>query len=330
MLWSRSSPKQAADNLRRTLCDLNARFADDPGILQTPDRFSVQLAQTVSVDRQSDVHSEAELLASLDFIDPALDDWLRDMRAADQPHPPSLPVPMRSDDSQTIAILIHTVTESKEAEQRFFTQYVSDLLAARFVAEGGVEVHFGSTPPDHCLDRGTCVLRIELASLFDDGDWSIRLRALVDKNRRFLWSGRTRLQAHLREIMHGHQLPAFVSNAQSRIISQFRTYRMAHESDFMRLQRAAGRLFTSNLNELLQAETELVDLSSEDGRAIALAWRAFGRLTQALEFAKSDNDLRGEAEQMMQEALTMRPENPLIAALASRVALELFGDVDRA
>ena len=47
MLWSGSQPKQAADNLRRTLCDLNARFKPGPGICHTPDKFSIQQAETV-------------------------------------------------------------------------------------------------------------------------------------------------------------------------------------------------------------------------------------------------------------------------------------------
>jgi hypothetical protein len=96
------------------------------------------------------------------------------------------------------------------------------------------------------------------------------------------------------------------------------------------MHRAISRLYVSDLDQLNKAEGELITLSSGEGAAVALAWRAFARLAQSMEFANGNTDLAAEAESLANEALSLRPANPLICAMGARVALDLKGDLDLA
>ncbi|WP_146204784.1 AfsR/SARP family transcriptional regulator [Jannaschia seohaensis] len=327
-LWSSRSATQAQASLRRALSNLRKALGPDADLLDTRDALVVSLSQEVRLDR-GDAESGADLLETLDHVDPALDDWLREVRAGedDAPRHPEAPR-ARPPDRTSVEIVL--LPGPGDVDSDYLTATLADHLASRFAAEGVTDIYHAHEPVPPSALRGTRLLRIELAAAVEeDGCWTVHLRALADANRRFIWSGRARMPLDLREIAEGHRLPGFASTAISQISARLRAYRLTDRSGVMALQGAAARLFTGDREQLRLAETELAALSTGDALPLALAWRGFAGLTRSLEFIDR-GPIAAEASALAEEAFDLRPDNPLIASLAARVALELEGDVDRA
>ncbi|TFL19348.1 hypothetical protein [Jannaschia formosa] len=327
ILWSDRAPEQALTSFRRALSNLRKQLGPDADILDTADPQTVALRPWVGLDRGAP-GGEAELLETLDGIDPALDDWLRDLRCGDDPAPRRPGARASLPERTSVEIVVQG--RPREIEADYLTAALADHLASRFAAEGVSDIYRGTEPVPAAELRGTRLLRIELsAGLGDARNWTVQLRAMADAHRRFVWSGSVQLPMDLREISEGHRLPAFASTAIAQISARLRAWRLTDRSGVFALQAAAARLFTGDKEQLRLAEAELAALSSGDALPLALAWRAFAGLTRSLEFIDR-GETAAEAAALAEEAFALRPDNPVIASLAARVALELVGDTDRA
>lgn len=328
-LWSDHEQAQAAANLRRVLCDLRQIFEARDVVMA--DRFDIWLADAVRLDHRAELAGRSELLEAIEAPDPAFEDWLRDMRASDGVAPPvprsRAESPVSGQDGGAIVTLEVTVGGGPEADM--LAAILSDAFALRMEAEGAGEILVGKDPDPARLAAAASILRLQLSAIASGEWWEVHLRALADRDRRFLWSGRLRLPFEPRRIADGPEIPAFVSTALSQIQSRFGAYRRIDRSPYMSLQRAAARLHAADRTELARAEADLAALSEGDGAGVALAWRGFACLTRALEFGEAQADLATAADALMRDALARRPDTPLVSALAARVALDLGGDVDR-
>ena len=81
-LWSQKDPSKAAANLRRALANLKTSFGDEFSVIGS-NRLEVWLEDGITIDFDNDQAPAAELLENVDAPDPAFEDWLRDIRAAD-------------------------------------------------------------------------------------------------------------------------------------------------------------------------------------------------------------------------------------------------------
>ncbi|WP_139212326.1 AfsR/SARP family transcriptional regulator [Jannaschia pohangensis] len=333
-LWSDRAPEQAATSLRRALCDLRKTLGPLADGLAS-DRYDVWLTRTFAVESPESVGDDLVLLEGLDVPDPEFDDWLRDLRQADAPRPaptrvaPGVPAIHNTGGSDATLVSIVPLTESSDSEEVFLTSFLTDTLSTRLMAEGNVEVHIGRDPPSPRIAAAGAFLRIELSTVVAGGHWHVHLRAFADRSRMFLWSGRLELPMDFRVIYQGSDVAAFVSAALAGIASRFESYRLAHRSAYITLQRAARRLFTARREDLDLAETELSQLAGGEGAGVALAWQAFARLTRALEFGETATGLIVETRDIADEALVLIPDNPLALALAAQVEIKLSQDIDR-
>jgi tetratricopeptide (TPR) repeat protein len=78
----------------------------------------------------------------------------------------------------------------------------------------------------------------------------------------------------------------------------------------------------------LAADRLLEGAQQSDAAGIALAWRAFVRLTEHLEFRQDDPGLAEQAVAMAEEATRLSPRNAIVWALASQISIYLTGDYD--
>jgi len=332
LLWSESPPDKSSASLRRALANLKAALGDRPALLMS-NRNEIWLTQNAQIVNCSDPAGHASLLELVEPPDPAFEDWLRDLRAGDPMERAApaqtlkAPITTPASTGGTL-VIIRTTGMSGCPQSAFFETLMVDVLAARFEAEGADEIYAGSEPePDRLLRAGT-VIHLELQSIADAQHWTVHLRALADQDRRFLWSGRLRLEITGHHATTGLDAQAFVSKAITQILLRYHAFRNANLSPLMIIQRAATRLYDPSPDRVRLAQTDLCHVSDGEGAAVALAWRGFANLARRLEFGEAlESD---ESREMMRDALAKRPGNALIASIASRVALDLDGDLDHA
>ena len=331
MLWSDRDPDQSAVSLRRALCDLRACLGPAKVELLS-DRNEIWLGDGILVKDDPALSGQAELLETLDVPDPQFDEWLRDIRIADANIPvavgqrsASLPI---AKNTQTL-VVISVETQASVSEHIFLTSFLTDTLSSRLMSENHVEVVVGAEPSRKQMEASETVLRLEIASVVTNGSWHIHLRAFADRARRFIWSGRATLPMDFQQICEGPEVASFVSTALSNIRLKYQSYKLASQSNYVMLQRATQRLFSSDREQFALAEAELLDVMSKDTAGIALAWRAFGRLTQVLELGLNPRDHLEETRVMLAEAQLRSPGNPLVLGLSSHIELKMMGDTDR-
>ena len=338
MLWSQRGKAQAQGSLRRVLDDLKAWPPRGPRIVAW-DRHEVWLTDAVAIDRRDDLAADCDLLETADVADPAFRAWLDELRAADRPdgvgfRPPApIAAPGVAADpapGSRTAVVIRSIGPEAGPEAAFLMTHLVDTLASRLETEGAVDVHSEVGAAAVPLPAGGELIQLELAGVVEEGWWTVHLRALAGADRRFLWAGRLRVPMDFRRIFDGPEIPRFVSTALTQVLEQHAALRPPTRSPFLAMRRAAARLFTADRASLALADRELAELSTGDGTAVALAWRAFLRLTRALEFAEGDPALAAEALELASDAARLLPQNPLVCAIAARVQLKLVGDVDRA
>lgn len=330
-LWSDKPPDKASANLRRALTNLRGHLGDDAGVLAA-NRLEIWLDPAVAIDKRPELAGKADLLELVEAPDPAFDDWLRELRATDtQIAAAPAPSGIMGGPVEDATIIIIRVTQESSCEQARFLEYLLiDSLSARLEAEGASEIYSNTEPEPERLNSAAAVVHLELTSVSDAGWWNVHLRALADAERRFLWSGRLKLPLEVNRLADSGDVQAFVSRALSQIFMRFRSFRRADRSPLFMMQRAAARLYGNDIEQIRLANRELESLHGSEGAAVSLAWRAFSRLAETMEFDGNRALLAEEAEDLIADALERQPTNPLVASLAARVALDLATDVDRA
>lgn len=334
-LWSTRAPDQASASLRRALSNLR-RDLGAAAVGLEANRFDVWLTDRIAIDAVAASGQSAELFEGLDVPDPEFEDWLRDMRQAhDAQGKPGdrctgrvQPASRAVADGGTV-IVLNPPDGVTSPDETFLVSFLLDTLSSRLMALGEAEVHIGARPAPERIDRADTVLWIDVASAVIDAQWHIRFRVHADRNRRFLWTGGTVLPMNLRQICEGPGVSAFVSSALSGIMGRSAATRRADSSAYIRLQRAAARLFTGSLEDLQRAEVDLTDLSGDPAAPAPLAWRAFACLTRVLEFREDPEGLTLAARSYAQEAINRDPTSSLALSVAAAIELKLGPDVDR-
>lgn len=333
ILWSESEPKKAANSLRTAIKNLRKAFALGPDLIET-NRLEVWLHPDVAIDDHYDGDGTEEYLDLIDAPDPAFENWLRDTRARRAALESSSfsgvsnrVYPQIQEKSGTI-VVIRPSQFQVCAEGAFLEVMLIDTLSSRFTSEGADEVFAQSDPPAERIERAASTIFIELACVVENGHWSVHLRALADDERRFIWAGRHRHAIGLDLFESGTEVHAFVSRALTQISQRYHSFRHVRRSQMMIMSRAVSRLYDPSVERVRAAQEDLEALTAGDGASIALAWLSFARLARQLEFG--DLGVEEEAFGLISEALKKTDGNALVSALASRVALDLSSDLDRA
>ncbi len=329
-LWSDRDTEQAATSLRRALSNLRTTLGADSGILHT-DRTNVWLGRDVVADLRPDLIAQSEILEDVNVRDPEFENWLRDLRqmhdAASEAPQVFVPAPRPVRNGAT-RVVICRVARPEGPEQEFLANLLTDGLSSRFNALGDATVRVfdgDRTRPDDDDDQDASI-RIEVESVTAGGEWLVHLRALANRNRQFLWSGRLRVPLDMGRIFGSAEVAGFVSRATTGIIGSFDTHCGGERDPFISLQRAARRLFTGRPSDIQQAQGELAGIPLGDRSGIVLAWRGYGKLTEALELGAMDSDTVGEAIELVEDAVARSGENPLVLSLAAQVQMKLGAD----
>lgn len=329
-LWSDRDAEQAATSLRRALSNLRATFGPDSGILHA-DRTNVWLGPHVVADLRPDLIPRSEILEDVNVRDPEFENWLRDLRQmhdADPPVPVADTAARRPTRSGATRIVICRPAPTGGPEESFLASLLTDGLSSRFNALGDATVRVldgDETLPEECDDAAGSI-RIEAESVTAGGEWLVHLRAVANRNRQFLWSGRLRVPLDMGRIFGGAEIAGFVSRATTGIVGSFDTHCAGERDAFLSVQRAARRLFTGRPSEIRLAQDELAGLPLGERSGIVLAWRGFGKLTEALELGVMDPDTVGEATELVGDAVARSGENPLVLSLAAQVQMKLGAD----
>lgn len=331
-LWSDKPQTKASANLRRALSNLRD-FLGDHGFILQSNRLEIWIDPSVAIDDRPALEGRAELLEMVEAPDPEFDDWLRDLRSADAARIDKKPPPLTQaapDHKRGTVIVIRSMERPTISEAQFLETRLIDSLSSRLESEGAHEIYAGIEPAPERLAQAATVIFLELTSIIDGSWWNMHLRALYGTERRFLWSGQNRVQLDINRLSDGTEINAFVSLTLSQVFLRFQNIYLTQKSPLISLQRAASRLYLSDLREIEKAEDDLVELSTGETAGVALAWRAFSRLAQAMEFPDYNPNAHAEASELSRLALRKQPGNPMVYGLASRVALDLEGDTDQA
>lgn len=331
ILWSESEPQKAAGSLRRALTNLRANFSDCGSVIES-NKHEVWLCASVHVEDRPSMAGTENLLELVNAPDPAFEEWLRDIRAEDAARAaerlnPALDAQPSGATGGTI-VVIRSASGELDGAGRFFETVLLDTLSMRFEAEGAEEIYTLTDPDPERIARAFTVVYIELVSLVEADHWSVHLRSLADRDQRFLWSGRIRLPIEAGEFSAGVELDAFATRAIAQILLRYRSFRKVDHSPLMIMGRASARLYDPSIERVRAAERDLKGLINGEGAPVALAWLGFAKLARLLEFG--DTEAAQEAQALVQEALSRRPGNALITALAARVSMDVTGDFDRA
>ncbi|MBO9468212.1 hypothetical protein J7443_23500 [Tropicibacter sp. R15_0] len=333
ILWSNSPAEKSASSLRTALKNLRRAFSDP--VLIDADRHEVWLTKNVQVTRDTSDGKPAELLELVDAPDPAFDEWLRDLRAQDpavttEPaaHPSSSGTKGDEEQCGTTLIIIRSNSADATAQTKFLETVLADTISQRFESEGADTVFALAEPSEDRLAQASTILHLEMVSVTEAGFWSVHLRCLADKDRRFLCSDRLRLALETKHDSLTAQLSSFVSRAISQIMARYYACRNASVSPLMMTTRAAARLYDPSLERVIAAEQDLSCLETSEAMATSISWRGFAKLVRCLEFRESNQT--EEARALAQDAVDMRPGNPLVVAIAARIEMDLIGDLDYA
>ncbi|RVT82240.1 hypothetical protein DXV76_17345 [Rhodobacteraceae bacterium CCMM004] len=295
-------------------------MGDDVGLLGS-DRLNLWLEPPVTLERHVPLIGVSDVLEDLDVRDPEFEDWLREIRSVED----ATAAPGGGGGTRTAPVVsIVSQSNSEGPEASFLSTYFTDSLASRLKALGDVEVRVRA--PGGAPDKPPPLAQIEVDSMVDAGGWYVNLRSFAGARRQFLWSGRLHLPMNFQVIWEGPEMSAFIGRAVSATLERGATLQAL--PSYISLQLAARRLFTGRRDDLERADAEFEEAQHGDASGVALAWRAFARLTDALEFGRHDAQCADEAAGFADEALAQARHNPLVAALAAQVYMKLRGDHD--
>ena len=347
-LWSESEAPKAQASLRRALANIRKSLGPYAEILQC-DRLEVRLDPArVEVLRDPEQPGD-ELLETPQVKDPEFENWLRDLRqraAAGQPGPEAgartgartgagpfpgsfpgpVPVPSAplAGQKPRSLFVIQQVTDPGSDAEAMASEAVRDAIAKRLLALDGITVLL----PDCPVEPGATTTTVELRSAVENGSYYLFLRLVYGIDRICFWSDRLTCDLQLDKIVSSPDLAAFLSRALDAIVTNNPGARAVPTPGYALVHRTAMLLFTGNRDKILEAQTILRDLHGPDSSGCVAAWRAFGLLTQSLEFGERRPQLVETALALAEEALTAGGADPVVPALASIVNVKLNGDFD--
>lgn len=323
-LWSDRDPelangslRQALNNIRKSLGPLDDRFQADRG--------AIWLHPLAQIDRTSGGTS-AELLSDIDVPDPEFEDWLRDLRMAEAgPAETGMASPRPLANSRRPVIRIRNVAVTDTGRAGFLGRLLSQRIQGELVLIADVDVFMVDGPADNLpeIDHGA---EIDCVVLEEGNDFHLLLRVIARPGGRCIWSGRSRQPASFRDIWDSAEVTRLVNQAVGALSDQFVT--TGRLTPFAAIQRSIRRIYEFNERGLNSADEMLVQAQDSELSPLALSWRAFVRLTAALEFRDFNSTLIEEAEAFCAEALGQARSNPVVLGLLSQVQLKLVGDLE--
>jgi len=325
-LWSRSPPESGAGSLRRVLS--NIRRALRPyGNYFHSDRTNVWLGPEIRI--ASDAPQGAMLLEDIDGSDPEFDDWLTGIRAQAESDEVSGRGPeapwLKRQARQVTRIRIESDVLGRSADTRFAAENLACRIASRLTTLGPVEIELDhdAREPERGEDIGTdTLIRIQGAPVGDQ----LQFRARVQMLPSLRYCDSHRATVPLEEIANPgrDELSGLINRTVMTVLDV--NAPMGRTRPYYAIQNAVRRLYSDDRNGLTTAEILLKGAQEGEAAGIALAWRAFLRLTDYLEFRQDDPDLAETAVAMSERATRLSPRNAVVWALASQVAIYIGGD----
>jgi tetratricopeptide (TPR) repeat protein len=321
-LWSTKEATQAQTSLRRALSNIRKT---DPALEDVicADRADVWLRPARWCVETTRDPPDVELLENLRIRDPEFESWCRDQQArlVDSARAPTRQAPYMTRTEQAEPeprfdiVMIGAPASDKE---RFAREYLACILQRRLRELGPTTICEEPRPDAANADR------IELRSHIEGRNWVVLLRLVSGPLRACHWSGHATLPFTMTAMQGSDHLSTLVAQAFAATLAVLSSASSAPPPPRLQLQKASQLLFSGAPDKIDRAETMLCTLPD---MGISRAWRAFGRLTRAIEFQEIDPDLAAEGLQLANDALT-DPPNATVSALAAIVAMKLDGDID--
>lgn len=326
-LWSERTPEQASGSSRQALS--NMRKALGPlGDRVHSDRSAIWISPLIPVDAGFDP-AMGELLDDMDIADPEFTDWLRGLRMQQdvpQQRPrftvPSPPLPKL----RSIA-LICRIDRSQSTRGGFILRALSQRIATGLGLLGDLDV-VEMDAEDQLVTDDQPVARVELECLDDSDTAFVLIRVAGNPNRRIIWSGRLILPPQLNDIWEAQDVSRAVNRAVQAVADTVAT--TPGLAAMTAINRAIRRVYEFDRAGLIKADELLSAPMDGEVQGLALAWRGFVRLTEALEFRDANPAKQAEAMAFTDDALKLAPDHPIVLSLASQITLKLTGDVDKA
>ena len=331
-LWSDRFTDQGRTSLRQVLKNLRKALGPHHADYLFADRTYVRLACDVTLEDDDALRDSHELFEDIDVRDPEFEDWIRDLRQRDGGAPTSggqevVPAFDTTTQNRQRQVQVGLTIESENAspEEGLIAQTLIDSIAGLLNDTGTIRPcildRSGGSYDPHDF-----AAFVELHCLSKDDDWFTHVRVTPRNRQHFSWSGRLRLPMKFAAVWESPDLTAFahqVMHGLTKTLGQ-----TAPRSPFVTLNRAIQMLYSGEASRIMDADRLLQSVVSETGVGVALAWRSYARLTNALEFGAFDQQARMEAEELLREALDRSPASALARGLASIVQTKLLGDPD--
>ena len=330
-LWSDRSPEQASGSCRQALSNMRKALGPRGDHVQS-DRSAIWLDPAISLQNAFDP-AMGEVLDDIDIADPEFSDWLRELRMQHDTPPqaittqPLLSAPPPPRAQKRAMALISRIDRSGTARGAFILRALSQRIVTGLALLGDLEI-VEVEVSEALISEDQPAVRVELECL-DDSDMAfVLLRVLSTANRRIVWSGRVSLAPSVAEIWASADVTRAVNCTVQAVSDAAAT--APGLTAISAINHAVRRVFEFEKTGLVKADGLLRGAVDGEGRALALAWRGFLRLTEALEFRDADSGKMEEAMLYTQEALALAPEHPVVLSLASQVTLRATGNLDQA
>ncbi len=334
-LWSDRAPEQASVSFRQALAHVRRDLGPLSDRLKS-DRTALWLDPLVPLDLEGG-DAGAELLNDLDVRDPEFVDWLRDLRqqhagddapeaARDAAHQ-FLTTPLLPQPRPAVAIICSKPAQTDRG--RFLAMTLAGRIAADLMLSGQmlVTLNDGSDGgAQGAAPQEPAQVTIEIETLGEADMWYVAIRTLGQPYNRCIWTGRLQLPMDMAKIWDSPETLRLINKAVNSVVDSAILSRA--QTPFVAIQRAIRRIFDMDRAGLKAADDLLREAQSEEGTAVALAWRSFARLVSVLEFREPSEALLEEAVEFSNDALKKLRAHPTILGLSSRIQMELIGDSD--
>lgn len=331
-LWSERSPEQASGSCRQALSNMRKALGPLGDRVQS-DRSAIWLDPPIALQNAFDP-AMGEVLDDLDMPDPEFTDWLREVRMQHEAPSPGqvpstlmIPAPTPQRPVKRAMAMISRIDQSGTARGAFILRALSQRIVTGLALLGDIEI-VEVDASEKLVSEDQPAVRVDLECL-DDSDMAfVLLRVLSTANRRIVWSGRVSLAPSIAEIWASPDVTRAVNQAVQAVSDAAAT--APGLASLSAINHAIRRVFEFEKSSLAKADGLLRDASDGEARGLALAWRGFLRLTEALEFRDAQSGKLEEAMLYTQEALAIAPDHPVVLSLASQVTLRITGDLGQA
>jgi hypothetical protein len=319
-LWSDRDPQQGSGSLRQALSNIRKALGKAGDRLKA-DRTAIWLDPEVPLPKDE----SGELLDDIDVRDPEFSNWLRDQRqAVVRDGLVRVASPGQTNGSIRATVLLSHADHDLSSRIRFLTRSLSQRIAGELLLVGNMDVLQSGSDAD--ADQANVLVETETFGEGDAGFVMVRVSGLP--SRRAVWSGRMAISATIADLWDTPDATRLLNQTVRKVTDLVASApHMAHQLTY---HRAVRRVYEYDREALAKADEMFASVQNGELRSLALAWRAFVRLTYALEFRDSNAETVAEASAFADEALRTTPDHPVVLALTSQVRLKLEGDLEAA